>query len=365
MPQLNELIQVLEDYAPLHLQESYDNSGLIVGNRQSVITGALISLDCTEAVLDEAMAKGCNLIISHHPIVFSGLKSFTGKNYIERVIMKAIRNDIAIYAAHTNLDNVSAGVNGKMAAKLGLKNIEILEPKSDTLKKLYVYVPVLHAEAVRNAMFEAGAGSIGEYSSCSYNIEGTGTFLPSSGANPFVGQAGELQLEPETKIEVIFTPDKERQVLSKMFEAHPYEEVAFGIIQLQNKNLFIGAGVIGDLPAPVLEVDFLQNLKRTFQSECIRHTALPGKLISKVALCGGSGSFLLSRAIRMKADVFVTADFKYHQFFDAESHILIADIGHYESEQFTGEIFYEVLSNKFPNFALHLTAINTNPIKYY
>jgi hypothetical protein len=252
-----------------------------------------------------------------------------------------------------------------MAAKLALTNIQILAPKPDTLKQLYVYVPVSHAEAVRNAMFEAGAGSIGQYSSCSYNAEGTGTFLPSPDANPYVGQAGTLQFEKETKIEVIFTADKEQPVLNNMFSAHPYEEIAFGIVQLQNKNRYTGAGVIGDLPAPLPETEFLQQLKNTFQADCIRYTALPGKMISKVALCGGSGSFLLNTAIRNRADAFVTADFKYHQFFDAENKILIADIGHYESEQYTGEIFYEVLSNKFPNFALHLTAINTNPIKYY
>lgn len=365
MPLLFEIINALENHAPLQYQENYDNSGLIVGERNKEISGAIICLDCIETVIDEAIEKQCQLVIAHHPIVFSGLKSLTGKNYIERVIIKAIKNDIAIYAMHTNLDNVSAGVNRKIAEKLQLSNLEILDAKMGTLKKLYVYVPAEYADTVRSALFAAGAGKIGEYSSCSYNIAGEGTFLPSEHADPFIGTAGMLQKEKETKIEVIITADKQHEVLRAMYKAHPYEEVAYGMISLENRNQYIGAGMTGELETDMEQEDFLKFLKRQMKTDCIRYTAFLHKSIRKVAVCGGSGSFLLHKAIQAGADVLVTADFKYHQFFDAESKILIADIGHYESEQFTGEIFYEVLSKKFPNFALHLTAINTNPIKYY
>ncbi len=364
-PLLHEIIQAIENFAPLSFQESYDNSGLIVGNRDMHISSALISLDCTEEIIDEAIEKKCQLIIAHHPIVFSGLKSLTGKNYIEKVIIKAIKNDIALYAAHTNLDNVFMGVNHKIAEKLQLKNLSIIEPKNNTLKKLYVYVPVNHADIVRNALFEAGAGMIGNYTSCSYNLEGTGTFLPLDQANPYIGQKNILQEEKETKIEVVYSMEKEHTILKAMRNSHPYEEIAFGLINLENSSPYTGAGMAGDLESEMDETAFLAYLKEKMSTSCIRHTALLSKKIRKVAVCGGSGSFLLKKAIKLQADVFITADFKYHQFFDAEGKILIADIGHYESEQFTGEIFYDVLSKRFPNFALHLTSVNTNPIKYY
>ncbi|MBL7766998.1 MAG: Nif3-like dinuclear metal center hexameric protein [Chitinophagaceae bacterium] len=362
---IQHIIDELEILAPVSYQESYDNCGLLVGNRQKIIEKALITLDCTEAVLDEAIQLGCSLVICHHPILFSGIKSITGKNYIERVILKAIQQDIAIYAAHTNLDNMPVGVNAKIAEKLGLKNCQILAPLRDALRHLYVYIPIAHADRVRKALHDAGAGQIGNYESCSFNIEGTGKFKPKSGANPFIGEIDELQSEPETKVEVVFSVDKERAILKALFDHHPYEEVAYGIIPISNANKHLGAGMIGELPEPMEETAFLKFLKIRMSTDCIRHTALSERKISKVALCGGSGSFLLQKAKQSGADVLVTADFKYHQFFDAENHILIADIGHYESEQFTGEIFYEVLSKKFPNFAFHLTSVNTNPVHYY
>ena len=365
MPKLLEIIKSLEEFAPLRYQESYDNSGLLIGDATREITQALITLDCTEEVMDEAIQKKCELIIAHHPILFSALKSITGRNYVERVILKAIQNNIAIYAAHTNLDNIFQGVNHKIAEKLQLVNCGILEPKTNSLKHLYVYVPEAHAEKVRNALFAAGAGCIGEYSQCSYNIDGMGTYLPSNEARPFIGQKNTFQLEKELKIEVIYSFDQEQQILQALRKAHPYEEIAYGCISLDNKNAYRGSGMLGHLSEEVSELAFLELLKQNMRSESIRHTTLLNKLIRKVAICGGSGSFLLQKAINAGADAFVTADFKYHQFFDAENKILIADIGHYESEQFTGEIFYEVLSKIFPNFALHLTSVNTNPIKYF
>lgn len=365
MPKLGEIIKAIEEFAPLHYQESYDNSGLLVGDIDHDISQALITLDCTEAVLDEAIQKKCQLVIAHHPILFSGLKSITGKNYVEKVMLKAIRNQIAIYAAHTNLDNVFHGVNLKIAEKLQLVDCSILEPKAKAIKQLYVYVPSAAADQVRKALFLSGAGSIGQYCQCSYNIEGIGTYLPSNQANPYIGERNRYQEEKEVKIEVIYPTEKESQILQALRKSHPYEEIAYGMIPLDNANAYLGSGMIGQLSKELSENAFLEHLKQHLNTQCIRHTAFLNKPIRKVAVCGGSGSFLLKKSIMAGADAFVSADFKYHQFFDAEGQILIADVGHFESEQFTCEIFYEVLSKLFPNFALHLTSVNTNPIKYF
>lgn len=360
---LKEITAHLESIAPLAYQESYDNAGLICGNGDMEITAALICLDSTEAVLDEAIANGCNLVIAHHPIVFSGLKKFNGNNYVERVIMKAIKNDIAIYAAHTNLDNVHNGVNAKIAEKLGLKNCRVLSPLKGKLLRLITFCPEEKADEVRKAIFSAGAGTIGNYDECSFNSIGTGTFRAGENTDPYVGKPGEQHHEKEVKIETVLPSHLESRVLSAMIKAHPYEEVAYDLIPLQNKHTQVGSGLIGELEE-IEEMAFLKHLKSAMKANGIRYTALKGKKVKKVAVCGGSGSFLLQDAIRAGADVFVTADFKYHQFFDAENQIVIADVGHYESEQYTSELFYEILQKKFSTFALHLSKINTNPINY-
>lgn len=361
---LREITSHLESIAPLAYQESYDNSGLICGHSDMEITGAIICLDSTEAVIDEAIANKCNLVIAHHPIVFSGIKKFNGKNYVERVIIKAIQNNIAIYAAHTNLDNVYDGVNAKIAEKIGLKNCTILAPQNNTIKKLVTYCPDVNAVAIREALFAAGAGCIGNYEECSFNANGYGTFKAGANANPHVGEIGKQHQEKETRIELIYPSYIESKLLKALFLAHPYEEVAYDIVELSNKNNRVGAGMIGELDQEMDETAFLNHLKKVMKAEGIRYTALKGKKVKKVAVCGGSGSFLLGNAKSAGADVFVTADFKYHQFFDAENQIVIADIGHYESEQYTMELFYEILSRKFTTFALHLSKINTNPINY-
>lgn len=362
---LNVLTSYLESLAPLAWQEDYDNSGLIVGNPSQDIQSALISLDCTEEVLDEAIRLGCNLIISHHPIVFKGLKRFNESNYVERVVMKAIKNDIAIYAIHTNLDNVSQGVNGKIAEKLGLQNTRIISPKSGLIKQLVVYVPEKHADKLRKALFESGAGEIGKYRECSFNNSGIGTFTPTAGSNPHSGEIDKQHQGEETRIEVIYPKQLEGKVLSAMVANHPYEEVAHSIFQMDNKHQGVGAGIIGELKNSVSELEFLAFVKEKLRTQVIRHTALLNKPIKTVAVCGGAGSFLLKNAIHSAADVFITGDFKYHEFFDAENKILINDIGHFESEQFTQELLLEIIQKKFPNFAVRLTEVNTNPINYY
>lgn len=359
-----ELTSFLESIAPLAYQESYDNSGLIVGNPETEVTKALISLDCTEAVVEEAIREKCDIVISHHPIVFKGLKKFNGKNYVERAIIKAIKNDIALYAIHTNLDHISSGVNKKICDKLGLTNTEVLCPKDGLLKKLVVFVPASHKEQIKDALFTAGAGMIGNYSECSFDIEGKGNFKANEEADPYVGEKGQRHTEDELRIEVIFQADQERKIVFDMLHVHPYEEVAYDIYALGNKYSEVGAGMIGELKDPIGEIDFLKSVKNNMNVAVIRHTQLLNKPVKKVAVCGGSGSFLLQDAIKAGADIFVTSDFKYHEFFDAEEKIVIADIGHFESEQFTQELLFEIIQNKFPNFALRLTVQNTNPIKY-
>lgn len=362
---ISDITNYIEQVAPPSFQESYDNSGLIVGSYQQEVTGVLITLDVTEEVVEEAVERGDNLIICHHPIVFAGLKRFNGNNYVERTVIKAIQNNVAIYAAHTNLDNVlHQGVNTMISKKLGLENTRILAPVKGKLMKLVVFVPENDAEKVRTAMFEAGAGKIGEYDSCSYNLSGKGTFRAGENTDPFVGNKGELHTEPETRVETVVPGYLQGKVVAAMTKAHPYEEVAYDIYELKNSWNQVGAGMVGNLPSGIEEEEFLKRVKSIFNCGVIRHTELLNKPIKKVALCGGAGSFLLKDAIKAKADVFITGDFKYHQFFDAEKRIVIADIGHFESEQFTKELFYELLIGKFSNFAVHLTKVNTNPIKY-
>lgn len=364
--QVKDIINVLEELAPLAYQESYDNSGLLVGAADQELSGVLVSLDVTEAVIDEALERKCNMIVAHHPLIFSGLKSLTGKNYTERIVMKAIRKDIAIYAIHTNLDNMLQGVNAKICERLRLQNSRILAPVSNTLYKLFTYVPTAHAAMLQEALFAAGAGAIGNYDECSFATEGVGTFKPNANAQPTIGVAGgERESVAEIKLEVLVSLDKKGQILNALFAAHPYEEVAYELIALQNTHQTVGAGMIGKLPQPIPPLEFLQLVKKQMKTACIRYTELPEKNIETVAVCGGSGSFLLSKAMVAKADAFITADFKYHQFFDADGKILIADIGHYESEQFTIELIVDILNKKFPNFALLFTKLSTNPVKYF
>lgn len=362
--QLKEITKYLEQLAPLSSQESYDNSGLIVGDPEMDINAALVSLDCTEAIVDEAISIGANLIVAHHPIVFKGMKRLNGMNYVERTIIKAIKNDIAIYAIHTNLDNYRFGVNFEIGRRLGLHNLKVLQPAKDSLSKLVVYVPHDQAEHVRNVMFESGAGNIGDYSDCSFTLEGDGSFRPGDNTNPAIGEIGKREIVKETRIDVLVSNHLIGQVVRGMIQAHPYEEVAYDVIPIKNINQFEGAGMIGELLEPMDESSFLHLLKEKFGCGVIRHTDLLGRPIRKVAFCGGSGSFLLNRAMRERADIYITGDFKYHEFFDAEGKIVIADIGHYESEQFTIDLIGELLKKKFATFALHLTAINTNPINY-
>ena len=362
---IQDITSFLETIAPASLQESYDNAGLLTGNPGWDCTGIVTTLDVTEAVVLEAIEKKCNLIVAHHPIIFSGLKKITGKNYVEKTIIAAIKNDIAIYAIHTNLDNVLTGVNGRMADQLGLIHRQILQPKKGVLKKLVTFVPVEQAEEVRNALFVAGAGHVGNYSECSFSVTGEGTFKGEIGTDPFVGKPGQRHTEKELKLEMIFEAWVENKLITTLKAAHPYEEVAYDIFLLDNQYEGIGSGLTGELPEAVTEQEFMQQLKKTFGLTVIKHTPLSGKKVKKIALCGGAGSFLIEAAIAASAQVYITGDVKYHEFFDANGRLVITDIGHFESEQFTIDLLFDILREKFPNFAVLKTGVKTNPVNYF
>ncbi len=362
---LSEVISVIESFAPLAYQDSYDNAGLIAGDTSREIKKALITVDITEEVIDEAVNAGAGLIISHHPVIFNEVRKITGSTSAERILIRAIKNDLAIYSAHTNLDNIKEGVNLKICLKLGLSNPRILKPLTGELRKLVTFVPSDHADNVRSALFSSGAGKIGEYEQCSYNLEGMGTFKGSEYTSPYTGQKGKLHFEKEVRIETIFPKVLESKVISALINAHPYEEVAYDIYPLDNPYDKAGMGMIGELQEEMDELSFFRKIKSVFNTKVIKHSKLRNKKIRKVAVCGGSGSKLIKDAIKARADIFITGDIKYHQFFEASDKIVIADIGHYESEQFTKEIFYELLKKKLPKFALHLSELNTDPIKYF
>lgn len=362
---IKELTSIIEEIAPLHYQENYDNSGLLIGSPNDEVKKALICLDCTEEVVEEAIIEKCDIIIAHHPIIFKGLKKLNGKNHIERTVIKAITNNIAIYASHTNLDNIVGGVNSKFASKLGLINTQILNPKKEFIRKLSLFTPLNSANKLREQLWSAGAGSIGNYEKCSFSSTGIGTFKGNELSNPITGKKGELQTEKEVKIEVIFPFNRQSQVMSAMYNHHPYEEIAYELSTLDNYNQNIGSGMIGELKGVMDTIDFFKHLKKSMNLKTFKHTAIHTKKIKKVAICGGSGSFLIEHAKKAGADIFITSDIKYHDFFDAESDIILADIGHYESEQYTKELLVEILNKKFSKFATHLSRVNTNPIIYF
>ena len=359
-----DIANILNQFAPLELQEKYDNSGLQIGTPQQEVTGVLITIDVTESVIDEAKSLGLNVIVAHHPLIFDGVKSLTGKTFVERCILKAISLNIAIIVGHTNFDSVLGGVSYMMGKRLNLVNTRVLVPRSDALFKLVTFVPKSHIAVVQEAVFLAGGGQIGKYSNCGFNIIGEGTFLASDECHPFVGVANIAHIEQEVRFETIFPFFKKGEILKALKSSHPYEEVAFDVYKLENTWNEVGYGIVGDLVAPMTGAEFLSFLKLSFCLNSIRYTEMPTTPILSVAVVGGSGSSFFKDAINAKADVFVSGDFKYHQFFDANERIAIADIGHYESEQFTKDLFFEILTKKITTFAICKSSINTNPIKY-
>ncbi|MDO4970713.1 MAG: Nif3-like dinuclear metal center hexameric protein [Bacteroidales bacterium] len=360
---VKEIASAIETVAPLYLQESYDNAGMQVGDPDSVITGVVLCTDVRESIVDEAISCGANLIISHHPLIFHGIKKLTGRNYVERIVLKAVRHGVSIYSAHTNLDNAQGGVSYKMAEKLGMQNVEVLDPQVGTLRKIVVFVPKAQAAEVEQAMWSAGAGRLGDYDRCSYRVEGEGRFHALDGANPFAGEVGEDHVEEEVRVEVLVNKAKSSAVISAMLSAHPYEEPAFDVIPLENADRYSGSGVIGDVE-PMAAEDFLRRLKEAFGVVTVRYSGNLDRDVKRVALCGGSGSFLAGKAMSRGADIYVTGDMKYHEFQGNEERIILADIGHYESEQFTKEIFADIIAALHPDFEVKFAKEENNQIKY-
>ena len=362
---VKEIVCALERFAPLPLQDGWDNAGLQVGLTEAEVTGALLCLDVTEAVVDEAVALGYNLIVSHHPLIFGGLKSITGRNYVERCVLKAIRHGITICSHHTNMDNAMGGVNHRIAKKLGLKNLRFLSPKEESLLKLVTFVPIEQASEVRQTLFDAGCGCIGEYDQCSYNMTGEGTFRAGESTNPYCGNIGKMHTEREVRIETILPAYLKGKAVRALLNSHPYEEPAYDLYPLKNQWMQAGAGLIGDLPEEGMEVDaFIALVKETFQTGCVKTNRFNGKRVKSIALCGGSGAFLLTQAIGKGADAFLTGEIKYHDYFGHEDDLLMMEIGHYESEQFTMEIFNEIIKEACPSLPVKLTEVNTNPVRY-
>ncbi len=359
-----EIIKVLETLAPLNRAEDFDNVGLLLGNKHAEATGVLVCHDALETVVDEAISKNCNLIVAFHPIIFSGLKSITGKNYVERSVMKMLKNDIALYAIHTALDNDSNGVNKYLADALGIIDCRFLMPKKNHLLQLVTYVPENEVEKVKNALFAAGGGHISNYSECSFSSVGMGTFKPEERAQPVIGAVGTRTEIPEMKIELLFERGQQVALLRALKEAHPYEEVAYQVYALENDSSNAGLGMIGNLTTEWSETDFLHLVKEKLQLPFLRHSAFTSKKIKLVALLGGSGSSGIQAAKNAGADAYITADLKYHDFFSAENQLLLIDAGHYETEQFIKSKIADFLKEKLPNFAIILANTNTNPVNY-
>lgn len=363
---IGEVLALLESWAPRAYQESYDNGGLLLGQSGEPCTGILCTLDCTEAVILEAAQKGCNLVVAHHPLIFKGLKSLSGNGYVERTVVAAIRKNISVIALHTALDNIYGGVSFEMAQRLGLTKLKVLQPKPGLLGLFVTYAPIAFKEQVLQALFAAGAGEISHYSGCSFSSEGQGSFIPQAEAQPHIGQVHEAQQVHEVKVEVLAPMHLQNQLVKAVHGLGFYEEVAWQMLALQNSHPRAGSGCIGILPEPIEEIEMLHTISKVFGAGVVRHTRLLGRPVQTVAVCGGSGSFLTQNAIAQKADLFLTADVKYHEFFDADGRILLADIGHYESERFAPEQIQQFLAAKIPTFApILLSAAVTNPVFYY
>lgn len=362
---LGEFTRWLEELIPPAFQEHYDNSGLQVGDPDASVNSVLLTVDVSAEVIAEAGEHGCNLIISHHPLIFTPLKRIAGGSETERCVASAVRGGIAIYSAHTSFDNVSWGVSHILAEMIGLTKIRVLAPLKGKLSKLITFVPVSHAGRVREALFAAGAGHIGNYDRCSFSVTGDGTFRAGEGADPYAGQVGEDHSEPEIRIEAVMPSHLAPACVRALLAAHPYEEAAYDIIALENEYHGAGAGAIGTLPGPLTVTMLLEKLKALTGIPVIRYSGDAARTVTTIAVCGGSGSDLISAAARAGADAFVTGDIKYHAFTQAPDDMIVADIGHYESEKFSLELLHDLINKKFPKFALRFSGIKTNPINYY
>ena len=362
---IKEITNILSEWAPLTYAEEFDNVGLLVGNENATCQQAMITHDVSEEVVEEAILNKCELIICFHPIIFSGLKSITGKNYVEKTVIKAIENKIAIYAIHTALDNHRYGISYQLGKTLGLVNQQILIPKTDTLLHLNTYVPGDHKETVLAALHAAGAGELGNYSETSFSVTGQGSYKGNELSQPAIGEKNKSTTTTEEKLSLIVPQHSKNKVIKALMDTHPYESIAYELTATLNSNPTLGMGSVGELPEVMPSMTFLTHMKKTLGVPFIRHSISTKKEIKKVAVLGGSGSFCIDAAIRNGADALVTADLKYHDFFKVENDLLLVDAGHYETEHFTKKLIHEYLTKKMPNFAFTLSEVNTNPVKYF
>jgi dinuclear metal center YbgI/SA1388 family protein len=363
----DNIIKIIEDWAPKSIAWEKDNVGLQVGSLRREVKNILLCLDVNEKVIDEASKKNCNLIISHHPLLFRSLKKIDiERDQKSKILEKLIKKDITLYSAHTNLDFTKDGVSFQLADKLGLSNQRFLLNKSSNLNKLIVFVPVDNADKVAEAMHSAGAGIIGEYSHCSFRTIGMGTFKGSNKSKPSMGVKGKLNKVSEVKIEVLVNSFDLHKVISSMKKIHPYEEVAFDVYPMVNENFNYGMGVIGDLKKELTAKEFLTYVSKSLRINNFRFNKGSKFRIKKVAVCGGSGSDLLETAIKSKADAFVTADVKYHTFQDAEDEILLIDAGHYETEIHSLNAIKNRIENSLKDkVKVYKFSGTTNPIVFY
>lgn len=361
---ISEITGAIEKYAPLWLQEEWDNAGLQVGDTDREATGAVLCVDATEAIVDEAIDRGVNLVISHHPLLFRGLKRITGRTATERIVAKALKHDIAIYSAHTNMDSAPGGVSWATGRRAGLTAMRTLVPQQGRLMKLAVFVPSAYSNAVSEALWNAGAGRMGNYDRCAYMTDGRGTYRPLPGADPAIGTVGQSHTEAETRIEVVFPTAISGRVVQAMLKAHPYEEPAFDLIPLANDITSAGLGVIGSLKTPMPASEYIAWVKQALGIGAIPYAGDARRMVHRVALCGGAGAEFIGNAIAAGADLYMCGDLKYHDFTTHADSIVLADIGHYESEQCTKEIFYDIIQKNFPNFATYYAEEDKNPISY-
>ena len=361
---IEELTTFIEDKFPLSQQESYDNCGLIVGDPKKTVKKVLLALDCTEQVIKEAKLKKADVIITHHPLMFSSINKLTANDYEGSLIIKLIKSDIALYAVHTNLDNSINGINKYLALKLGLKNLQILVGKEKTFKKIITFVPKAYSQKVITALSAAKAGNIGLYSHCAFVTEGSGCFKPEKGAKPFLGELSKINQVEEVKLEMVFASENQKMIENSLKKAHPYEQPAFDIIELANPNPDIGAGIYGDLPAQINTAEFLKLVKTKLNLSYIRQSNSAKKFISKVAICSGAGFFVFEQAKRLNVDALVTSEIKHHEFLAAENNILLCDIDHHEGEIAAVNILDQILQ-KLENIDTLISKHNLSPAQIF
>ncbi|WP_353892287.1 Nif3-like dinuclear metal center hexameric protein [Proteinivorax hydrogeniformans] len=362
-----EITKELESIAPKSLAYfSKDNNGLLVGDSSQKVNKVMVTLDITEDIMEYAIKSKCDLIISHHPIIFGGIDKIDTKSKTGRIIIKAIQNNISIYAAHTNLDVAWGGVNDSLAKKLGLKVTGVLDKiEASKYYKVVVFVPLDYKEKVLDAMAQQGAGNIGDYSHCTFTTLGEGTFKPLEGSNPFLGETGNLETVKEVKIESIVSSDRLGGVLSGMKNAHPYEEVAYDVLPLQNNPDVYGLGRTTVLEAPITSIELANHVKKELNCTAVKFFGDKGKKVSKVAVLGGSGGSLIKKAKKLNCHAIITSDVDYHQGQLAdELDICIIDPGHYHTEVVIVEDIAQKLNKVFSGKVDFQTALNNCPYSY-